>query len=76
MSPAPMLTVASSMEGTGFPGGFDRPVLVQGGEVVPVAESGGMGQQVADQLQMAYSPPAVVKPTLRRRPPGERTAAA
>jgi aryl-alcohol dehydrogenase-like predicted oxidoreductase len=27
------------------------------------------------QLQMAYDPPAVVKPTLRRRPADERTAA-
>jgi hypothetical protein len=27
------------------------------------------------QLQMAYNPPAVMKPTLRRRPLDERTAA-
>ncbi len=27
------------------------------------------------QLDMAYNPPAVVKPALRRRPAGERTAA-
>jgi len=36
------------LEDAQFLAGFDRPVQVQGGEVAPVAESGGVGEQVVE----------------------------
>jgi aryl-alcohol dehydrogenase-like predicted oxidoreductase len=43
-------------------------------EIVGQALRGPPGTDVG-QLQMAYNPPSVVKPTLRRRPLEQRTAA-